>query len=91
MADLQELRALEAKVVELQRKVDLVMQHLGLHYVDPAPQGQAEILALLREGKTIEAIRVYRERTGASLKDAKDAVEAIQVGQPSHPGKPPYR
>jgi hypothetical protein len=31
----------------------------------------------LHRGKMIEAIKIYREVTGAGLKEAKDAVEAI--------------
>lgn len=31
---------------------------------------------LLRENRLIDAIKLYRERTGSSLKDAKEAVEA---------------
>ena len=30
------------------------------------------------EGRKIEAIKIYREETGCSLKEAKDAVEAWQ-------------
>jgi Ribosomal protein L7/L12 C-terminal domain len=36
------------------------------------------IEALLRNGKKIEAIKVYRERTGLGLREAKDAVEEIE-------------
>jgi large subunit ribosomal protein L7/L12 len=35
------------------------------------------ILELLVVGKKIAAIKLYRERTGLGLKDAKDAVEAL--------------
>ncbi len=38
---------------------------------------EAEIVRLLERGKKIEAIKVYRERTGVGLKEAKDAVEAV--------------
>jgi ribosomal protein L7/L12 len=36
-----------------------------------------EILELLRDGQKIRAIKLYRDRTGAGLKEAKDAVEAL--------------
>lgn len=39
------------------------------------------IRALVRAGRMIDAIKLYRERTGAGLKDAKDAVDAIAAGQ----------
>ena len=39
---------------------------------------QARLLVELAAGRKIEAIRLYRERTGVDLKDAKDAVEALE-------------
>lgn len=36
----------------------------------------ADVLAALREGNKIEAIRLLREHTGLGLKEAKDAVDA---------------
>jgi ribosomal protein L7/L12 len=38
------------------------------------------VLALLRDGRKIEAIKLYRDITGAGLKEAKDAVEALEKG-----------
>ena len=35
------------------------------------------LVELLQSGKKIEAIKLYRELTGAGLKEAKDAVERI--------------
>lgn len=35
---------------------------------------------LLREGKKLEAIKLYREQSGLGLKEAKDAVEAMELG-----------
>lgn len=37
-----------------------------------------EIMMLLRSGRKIEAIKVYREKTGVGLKEAKDAVERLE-------------
>ncbi len=39
--------------------------------------GLAEVKKLAAAGKKIEAIKVYRERTGCSLREAKAAVEAL--------------
>jgi ribosomal protein L7/L12 len=41
---------------------------------------QSEVRALLDKGLTIEAIKLYRVRTGLGLKEAKDAVEALANG-----------
>jgi ribosomal protein L7/L12 len=36
-----------------------------------------EVVSLLEGGRYIQAIKLYRERTGVGLKDAKDAVKAL--------------
>jgi hypothetical protein len=38
-----------------------------------------DIIRLLKEGKKIEAIKVYREFTGEGLKESKDAVEKLAI------------
>src|SRR3954453_12151746 len=50
-----------------------------------------EVLSLLEQGQKIGAIKLYRERTGAGLKEAKDAVEAMQRGQVTASGAPSDR
>ena len=53
----------------------------------PPTPGQPQLGAdaspeeLIRAGKKIEAIKRYRELTGASLKEAKDAVELVESGR----------
>ena len=47
----------------------------------PLPGDQnAEIRRLLQSNQKIEAIKLYRQKTGVGLKEAKDAVEAIGGG-----------
>jgi ribosomal protein L7/L12 len=55
-------------------------------YGSPAPAGAApfapegmppEVVAAMKQGNLIEAIRLYRRATKASLLDAKKAVEAM--------------
>jgi ribosomal protein L7/L12 len=36
-----------------------------------------EVQQLRRDGKLINAIKLYREHTGVGLREAKDAVEAL--------------
>ncbi len=51
--------------------------------VEPAAVGSAgedaRILEALQQGNKIEAIKRYRELTGAGLKESKEAIEAIRV------------
>ncbi len=42
---------------------------------------ELDLQSLLANGKKIEAIKLYRERTGAGLAEAKEAVEAFEQGQ----------
>lgn len=44
----------------------------------PMPAYQLEVIALMRAGKKIEAIKVFREATGAGLREAMDAVERLE-------------
>ena len=41
---------------------------------------ERQVRELLAQDQKIAAIKLYREATGSSLKDAKDAVEAIEMG-----------
>lgn len=43
---------------------------------------QAEVAHLLANGRKIRAIKVYRQNTEASLREAKEVVEAIELGVP---------
>ncbi len=67
-------QAMDLRLQRVERKLDAVMNHLGVVMnsgVDP------QLLQLVREGKKIEAIKLYRESTGVGLKEAKDFVESL--------------
>jgi ribosomal protein L7/L12 len=49
------------------------MAQLGV--VVPEPDGISEVDALIRADRKIEAIKRYRELTGAELREAKEAVD----------------
>jgi sugar lactone lactonase YvrE/DNA-directed RNA polymerase subunit RPC12/RpoP len=49
----------------------------------------AEVLREVRAGSMIRAIRVYRERFGVGLAEAKHAVERLEAGQHGGAGSPP--
>ncbi|MFZ4183226.1 hypothetical protein ACPCTK_15615 [Streptomyces pseudogriseolus] len=64
----------ERRVARVERKLDQVMRHLGLEEEVPR---RDEVLALVRDGKQVQAIKLYREATGAGLVEAKQAVDAM--------------
>jgi|SRR6185436_13373851 ribosomal protein L7/L12 len=69
---LQERRSSAVQLAALRRKLDLVMDHLGI--AEPA---DPEVLRHLERGSTVEAVVAYRKQTGASLLEAKQAVDRI--------------
>jgi trimethylamine:corrinoid methyltransferase-like protein len=64
------------RLARIERKLDRVLRHLG---IEEERQDDADVRALVREGAKIHAIKVYRQRHGVGLKEAKDAVDAIWV------------
>jgi ribosomal protein L7/L12 len=65
------------RIQELERKLNLVLTHLG---IDPsvrvAPSSHVIDLAT-NPRKRIEAIKAYREQTGAGLKEAVAVIDEI--------------
>jgi ribosomal protein L7/L12 len=63
-----------ASVARQERKLDALLKHSG---VDLSTLAAREAEALIRAGRKIEAIKLYRELTGAGLAEAKAAVEKL--------------
>jgi hypothetical protein len=68
-----------ARIKRLEDKLDLVLKHLGLDFVSATRTGWQEIAS--DSNRKIEAIKAYREETGAGLADAKRAVEDYMEGR----------
>jgi ribosomal protein L7/L12 len=68
----QERRSSAIQLAAVHRKLDLVLEHLGI-----AAPGEAEVVQHLENGRTIEAVRAYRKQTGLSLLEAKEAVDRL--------------
>jgi ribosomal protein L7/L12 len=58
----------------VERKLDAVLDHLGVQVPEPHLE---QVETLLRQGKTIHAVKAYREATGADLREAKEAVDRL--------------
>ena len=63
-----------ATTARIERKVDALLRHAG---VDLGKVASQEVEALVKAGRKIDAIKAYRELTGASLAEAKAAVERM--------------
>ncbi len=74
---------LSRRLAALERKVDFMLTALKLDYQEPPePLYMAQIRALVAQRKVVDAIKVYRENTGASLVDAKNFVENMYLYRP---------
>ncbi len=76
---------IQDRLNRLEQKVDFLLKELGLTQKaeaslpvnNPGNSLMAEIAALLRQNRKIEAIKVYREQTGVGLKEAKDVIDRM--------------
>jgi ribosomal protein L7/L12 len=75
-----EFLLLQARVRELEEKLEFLYRRLNIDYADPGadPALASEIQDALRRGNKIEAIKIYRELTGVGLAEAKDAIERAE-------------
>jgi large subunit ribosomal protein L7/L12 len=73
------VRTLDALVVQLAERAGVGDEELarlrGIADTGITPQ----IEALVAQGRDIEAIKAYRQHTGAGLKQAKDAIDAYRA------------
>jgi ribosomal protein L7/L12 len=69
---------IHTRVLHLQRHVWLIARHLNID-VDRPPEMSDRVKELATDpSRKIEAIKLYREETGAGLAEAKEAVETYQ-------------
>jgi hypothetical protein len=62
------------RLADIERKVDAIINHLGVVVPDP---DQPEVYRLLQKGRRIQAIKLYREMSGSDLATAKNAVDDL--------------
>jgi ribosomal protein L7/L12 len=67
---LERFRAIEDQVA-------LISEKLGLPYEQPGDGVTPEVVALVRAGKRMDAVKLYRTLTGASLDVATEVVSKI--------------
>lgn len=75
------INRLAQQIGRLERKTDFLLKHLNLEYVDELDanlQAQlAQVLAFLKQGKKMDAVREYRKQTGAQPDEAMVEVEKL--------------
>lgn len=78
MSTEQDLISLRARVAELERRLEFLYKRMGVEYIDNPGMADSRIIALIKKGNKIEAIKMYRELTNTGLAEAKNAVEQIE-------------
>jgi ribosomal protein L7/L12 len=69
---------LQKRVLALEIRFHKLQDHVGF-VADPNPPITDEVRVLARmPGSKIAAIKLYREQTGAGLREAKEAVERME-------------
>ena len=90
MPETENILAHGRRIAELERKVSELYKRLGqaepggfssdADFSEPVSVTAAEdprLIELLRSGKQMEAIKLYRELTGFGLAESKDAVDQL--------------
>jgi large subunit ribosomal protein L7/L12 len=73
---------LHFRLRQLEEQVERLSAQAGMPWssaMTPGASGgvDSDVVALAQGGNKIEAIKLYRQRTGAGLAEAKDAVEGL--------------
>ncbi|MDO5627489.1 MAG: hypothetical protein Q4G43_04125 [Mobilicoccus sp.] len=72
-----ETRRLRLRVETLERQVEALAKagQVDLSRLAPPPLVSGGVMDLVREGKTMHAIKLHREETGLGLREAKNNVD----------------
>jgi hypothetical protein len=73
--------SMQARLERVERRLALLLRHFNIDTVPGSPLSDRVRQLADDPARKIEAIKVYREETGASLAEAKAAVEAYLNGR----------
>jgi ribosomal protein L7/L12 len=65
----------QRRLTTIERKLDAIVNHLGVVVADD--DDEPEVRRLIQQGRRIQAIKLYREKSGADLATAKNAVDDL--------------
>ena len=65
-------------LLRVEAKINLLLEHAGIEF-DPYKSLPQEVANAIERGEKIEAIKLWRGFTGASLKEAKEFIEEVQL------------
>jgi len=72
-----EIAQLRSRVAQLEAQLTFLYSHLGVTYVPDPDIINQPVIALLKSGNYMDAIKAYMDIHKASLSNAKAAVDAL--------------
>lgn len=75
--DEQQIVMLQTRVSLLERQVKFLLGQSSVPFVDYGETDFSEVAKLKRQGKAIDAIKLYRSITGVGLAEAKMFVDGL--------------
>ena len=76
----EEIALLKGQVHKLEARLDFLYRHLGVTFVPNArPGDNPQVIEALKANNMLEAIKLYRMATNASLEDAKFAIAEMRT------------
>ena len=79
-AEAQEIATLKSKVRRLEIQLEAVYKHLGMSFEAEVDMGDdPKVIAAIKANNIVEAIKLYRASSNASLEGAKAAIEEIRA------------
>lgn len=75
----RQVAELRARIARLERAVTQLLNHTGVTFVDAGPVGiSTEVVALVRQGDKLQAIKRQMQLTGCDLGTAKAVIDTIE-------------
>jgi predicted negative regulator of RcsB-dependent stress response len=71
---LRRFNAINERLREIEAHLVVLSEKAGVDYTPPADEVPADVAKLAAEGKTLEAMKAYRQATGADADKARDVV-----------------
>jgi hypothetical protein len=74
-----EVQELRQRVARLEGKLEFLYKHLGVTFVpEPAPDDDPRVIAAIRKGDRLGAVKIYREIHQVGLEEGLAAVDEIR-------------
>ena len=76
----EEISSLKGRISRLEARLEFLYRHLGVTFIADAQTGDnQQVIAALKANNMLEAIKLYRMATNASLENAKFAIQEMRT------------